>query len=151
MMRVEGVVYQIPDHYKNRGTKQPSPEAGEKEPRYGEHAEKQTDDLKNSQAQLEKQREAEKASRSLLERNRAAEKENSQQQKFEEAVQKMNERAEREQISLRFRLHDGSKRWMVQIFDVIEDEVVRVIPPEELLDLSAQIQKLTGVLLDERR
>ncbi len=150
-MRVEGLVYQVPDHYKNRGAKQPVPEAGEKEPRYGEHAEKQADDLKNSQMQLEKQREAEKESRSLQNRSLAVGKEESRQQKFEEVVQKMNERAEREQISLRFRLHDGSQRWMVQIFDVIEDEVVRVIPPEELLDLSAQIQKLTGILLDERR
>jgi len=40
---------------------------------------------------------------------------------------------------------------MVQVVDVQQDEIVREIPPEKVLNVVAQIQSLIGILLDERR
>ena len=54
-------------------------------------------------------------------------------------------------LYLRFHMHSESERWMVQVVDIREDEIVREIPPEKVLNVAAQIQGLLGVLLDERR
>ena len=72
-------------------------------------------------------------------------------EKVKKAIEEMNRQAEFNYVALRFQLHEESNRWMVKIIDVMEDEVLRVIPPEELLDLAGQINKLTGVLVDARR
>ncbi len=72
-------------------------------------------------------------------------------QEVEEAVRKLNDTAEAMHLSLRFLMHRDSERWMVQVVDIQQDEIVREIPPEQVLNVVAQIQSLIGVLLDERR
>ena len=72
-------------------------------------------------------------------------------EEVEEAVRKLNDTADAMQLSLRFQMHQGSDRWMVQVIDVRQDEIIREIPPENILNVVAQIQSLIGVLLDERR
>ncbi len=150
-MRVESTVYQVPERNTSQILKSPQREAVETGTGQEERAQKQTEELVTSQSLLEKQREEARESKELLGRDPAAEKEESRMEKFLKAVRDMNEAANRQHLSLRFRMHEDSERWMVQIVDIMEDEVIRVIPPEELLNLSAQLQKLTGVLLDTRR
>lgn len=150
-MRVDGVVYQVPERTTGQVIKSPQREAMEKGTGQEERAQKQTEELITSQNLLEKQREEALENKELLGRDLVAEKEESRMEKFLKAVRDMNEAANRQHLSLRFRMHEDSERWMVQIVDIMEDEVIRVIPPEELLNLSAQLQKLTGVLLDTRR
>jgi len=72
-------------------------------------------------------------------------------QELEGAVLKLNDTAEAMQLSLRFHMHSDSERWMVQVVDVRQDEIIREIPPEKVLNVVAQIQDLLGILLDERR
>jgi flagellar protein FlaG len=72
-------------------------------------------------------------------------------QELESAVLKLNDTAEAMQLSLRFHMHSDSDRWMVQVVDVRQDEIIREIPPEKVLNVVAQIQDLLGILLDERR
>jgi flagellar protein FlaG len=73
-------------------------------------------------------------------------------QELEGAVLKLNDTAEAMQLSLRFHMHSDSDRWMVQVVDVRQDEIIREIPPEKVLNVVAQIQSLIGILLlDERR
>ena len=72
-------------------------------------------------------------------------------EEVEEALRKLNDTADAMQLSLRFQMHQGSDRWMVQVIDVRQDEIIREIPPENILNVVAQIQSLIGVLLDERR
>ena len=84
--------------------------------------------------------------------NRAAvESEAGQMREVEEAIMKLNDTAEAMQLSLRFLMHEGSERWMVQVVDIQQDEIVREMPPENVLNVVAQIQSLIGVLLDEKR
>ncbi|NLI70043.1 MAG: flagellar protein FlaG [Firmicutes bacterium] len=73
------------------------------------------------------------------------------QAEMEKAIVKLNETAITFDIGLRFRKHESSGRWLVQVLNVTEDEIVREIPPEQVLNLVAQIQTLIGILLDERR
>ncbi len=81
----------------------------------------------------------------------AVESEAGQLREVEEAIMKLNDTAEALQLSLRFLMHEGSERWMVQVVDIQQDEIVREMPPEKVLNVVAQIQSLIGVLLDEKR
>ncbi len=51
---------------------------------------------------------------------------------------------------LRFRVHEETGRVMVQVIDRESGEVVDEIPPEELLDLAAELARVAGLILDKR-
>ena len=68
-----------------------------------------------------------------------------------EAVGQVNDTAEALDLGLRFRLHEETDRFIVQIVDRKANEVIKEIPPERLLNLVGQIQDMIGVLLDEKR
>ncbi len=72
-------------------------------------------------------------------------------EELEEGIKKLNDTARAFNLSLRFLLHQDSERWMVQVVDRKENEVIREIPPEQVLNVVAQIQNMIGILLDERR
>lgn len=55
-----------------------------------------------------------------------------------------------ETVRLSFTLHEGSDRMMVRVIDVETGEVVREIPPAEILDTVARIMEFVGLLLDRR-
>ncbi len=50
---------------------------------------------------------------------------------------------------LKFQLHRYSDRLFVQVIDVVQNEVVSEMPPEEFLDMVAKIQDMVGIILDE--
>ncbi len=68
-----------------------------------------------------------------------------------DAIEKMNKTARIFNKSLHFRLHEESKRWQVQVMNLETGEVIREIPPSEILDVVAKIQEIVGVFVDERR
>jgi len=73
-------------------------------------------------------------------------------EELEAAVDKMNQTAETHNISLQFRLHEESDRWMVEVWESnLEDELVQEIPPEKFLDMVASIQDMIGVMVDAHR
>lgn len=72
-------------------------------------------------------------------------------EELEQAVTQSNEAAEALNIGIRFKLHDSSERFMVQIVDRVSNEVIKEIPPERLLNLVGQIQEMIGLLQDEKR
>lgn len=49
-----------------------------------------------------------------------------------------------------FSIHEKTKQIMVKIIDVTNDEVIREIPPEKILDLVAAIWEISGILVDEK-
>ena len=49
-----------------------------------------------------------------------------------------------------FSIHEKTKQIMVKIIDVTNDEVIREIPPEKILDLVAAIWEISGIIVDER-
>jgi flagellar protein FlaG len=50
---------------------------------------------------------------------------------------------------LRFKVHDESQRIYVEVVNTKTNEVIKEIPPKELLDLASRIEKMVGLFVDE--
>ncbi len=50
-----------------------------------------------------------------------------------------------------FQVHEQAEQYIVQVWDVVEDELIREIPPEDVLDLAARLDEMIGIIFDERR
>jgi len=73
-------------------------------------------------------------------------------EELEDAVDKMNKTARTYDIALEFRVHEGTDRWMVEVWEKnVEDELVKEIPPQKFLDMVASIQQMIGVMVDAHR
>jgi flagellar protein FlaG len=72
-------------------------------------------------------------------------------ERLEQALKQANKATEAVNISLRFYVHERSDRVMVQVVDIQNNEVIKEIPPEKVLNLVGQIQEMIGLLLDEKR
>ena len=53
-------------------------------------------------------------------------------------------------VSLRFSVHDESGRTMIKVIEKSTGNLIRQIPPEEMLELVSRIDKVLGMLFDER-
>lgn len=72
-------------------------------------------------------------------------------QDLENALEQINRTSEAMNTSLRFKLHEKTDRVMVEVIDVKENEVLKEIPPEKVLNMVAQIQDMIGLMLDAKR
>lgn len=68
----------------------------------------------------------------------------------EKAVETINDAVEHVNRALRFSIHEDTQRVMVRVVNVFTDEVIKEIPPEEVLDTVARIREMIGLLIDER-
>ena len=73
------------------------------------------------------------------------------EEKLEEDIDRLNEIVRTYDRKLNFQLHRETDRYFVEVIDVVEDEVIREVPPEEILDLVARIDSMLGLIIDERR
>ena len=53
-------------------------------------------------------------------------------------------------IGLRFSLHETTGRTMVKVVDKETGNLIREIPPEELLDLVDKIDEMIGIIFDKK-
>lgn len=67
----------------------------------------------------------------------------------EEISEVMNKISEMVNTQLKFEVYEETNTVYVQIVDRETKEVVKQIPPEEMLELSAKIREMVGILLDE--
>lgn len=74
----------------------------------------------------------------------------SEHEEIEEQVEQLNGILRTFDRQLAFELHEETNRHIVRIIDVNTDDVLREIPPEEVLDLVARIEDLVGLLIDEK-
>jgi flagellar protein FlaG len=51
---------------------------------------------------------------------------------------------------VKFAMHEGAQRMMVEVIDDRTSEVIRTVPAKELLDLAAKFGELIGTLLDKK-
>ena len=70
--------------------------------------------------------------------------------KIQEAVAKMNEMLEINNNSSKFIYHEDLERYYVTVVDSQTEEVVKEIPPKKLLDAFYEMQKLFGMIVDEK-
>lgn len=73
-----------------------------------------------------------------------------EQGKLEEAITTLNEFLQINNYSSKFVLHEGLDEYYVQLVDPKTDEVIKEIPQKALLDSFYEMQKLAGVIVDER-
>ncbi len=53
-------------------------------------------------------------------------------------------------IGLKFAVHGGTGRIKVTVLDKETGEMIREVPPQEVLDLVAKIDEMMGILFDHR-
>lgn len=70
-------------------------------------------------------------------------------ERLQNEVDRLNETSDLYIIGLRFSIHEETERIVVQVYNRKDNEVIRQIPPERVLNLVAQIQQMIGLLLDE--
>lgn len=71
-------------------------------------------------------------------------------EELEQAVDTMNELLENTHKASKFILHDGLNKYYVRLVDTETEEVIKEIPPERLLDAFYEMQKLAGMIVDEK-
>lgn len=69
-------------------------------------------------------------------------------QAYQTAVNKMNEFMEHNNKNSKFIFHEGLGKYYVEVVDSKTDEVVKEIPPKELLDAYYEMQKMIGNIVD---
>ena len=67
---------------------------------------------------------------------------------IEELTRVLNESAKLFDISLRFRVEEDINRIIVTVFDKGNDEVIRQIPPEEVVQMAKRLTEMVGVLFN---
>lgn len=68
----------------------------------------------------------------------------------ESAVESINGAMEHISRGLRFSIHEDTQRVMVKVVDVATQEVIKEIPPEDVLNTAARIREMIGLLIDEQ-
>jgi flagellar protein FlaG len=66
-----------------------------------------------------------------------------------ESVKDVNEIVDKVKEGLSFQIHEDTEQMMVKVVDLNTDEVIKELPPEEMLDLQARIHEMVGILIDE--
>lgn len=69
-------------------------------------------------------------------------------QAYQTAVNKLNEFMEYSQKNSKFVFHKELDRYYVEVVDAKTQEVIKEIPPKELLDAYYEMQKLVGKMFD---
>ncbi|MEC1178869.1 flagellar protein FlaG [Metasolibacillus meyeri] len=70
--------------------------------------------------------------------------------KVQDVVEKMNKMLEVNHNSAKFKYHEGLDRYYVTVVNRDTDEVVKEIPPKKLLDAFYEMQKMFGMIVDEK-
>ena len=73
-----------------------------------------------------------------------------QKEKLENAIKKLNDTAKVFNRSLKFKMHEATRRTMVSVIDTDTDKVIREIPGEEALDMVAKMQEYLGLIFDKK-
>jgi flagellar protein FlaG len=72
-------------------------------------------------------------------------------QELTNALDRINKTVRIFNRSIQFTEHEASGRLWVKVVDTESQEIVREIPPEEILEIMARIEEMVGLLVDERR
>lgn len=69
-----------------------------------------------------------------------------QGEKVEEIVAELNEMAQQVERQLQFSVDEGSGSTVIRVIDSQTEQVIREIPPEEILTLRERLGEVQGVL-----
>ncbi len=80
----------------------------------------------------------------------AGEEQEISKEKLEMAVKTVNEYLQINHSASKFIFHEGLEQYFVQVVDTKTEEIVKEIPPKKLLDAFYEMQKLIGMIVDEK-
>ncbi|MFI2130089.1 flagellar protein FlaG [Lysinibacillus fusiformis] len=80
----------------------------------------------------------------------AGEEQEISKEKLQQAVDVVNDFLEINNSSSKFIYHEGLDRYYVTIVNRDTEEVVKEIPPKKLLDAFYEMQKMVGMIVDEK-
>ncbi|ABR47944.1 flagellar protein FlaG protein [Alkaliphilus metalliredigens QYMF] len=86
----------------------------------------------------------------VLKRKKEGEHLNIREEKLIEMIEQANKFLLKPPTELQFSVHEDTKRISIKIVNTENQEVLREIPPEKLLDMVAKMWELTGLLVDEK-
>lgn len=69
---------------------------------------------------------------------------------LEESIDKLNQVLMTVNPRFEFRVHEETNRLIVRVWDKDTEELIREIPPEQILDIVASIEEMVGILVDKR-
>jgi flagellar protein FlaG len=64
-------------------------------------------------------------------------------------VEQANRQLRARNVDLRFGIHEASGAFYVRVLDPKTNEVLKTVPPEQLLDFRARLADARGILFDE--
>lgn len=70
--------------------------------------------------------------------------------KVQDAVNTMNEMLDVNNSTSKFMFHEGLERYYVTVVNRDTEEIVKEIPPKKLLDAFYEMQKMLGMVVDEK-
>ncbi|QNO14471.1 flagellar protein FlaG [Alkalicella caledoniensis] len=69
---------------------------------------------------------------------------------LQKAVELINETVQMVDKKFEFEVHKGTNRTMVKVVDKETEEIIREIPPEEVLNLVEKMNELVGLMMDKK-
>lgn len=66
------------------------------------------------------------------------------------AVDTLNENTQQVMREIRFSMSENSGRIIIKVIDQVTHEVIREIPPEKLVDMVKHLDKVKGVLIEDK-
>ncbi len=69
---------------------------------------------------------------------------------LEKTLDELNDVLEVVTKDLRFELHQPTDNLMVHIINRESQEILKTMPPEEMLDIAARIRTMIGIIIDEK-
>ncbi|MGP4105573.1 flagellar protein FlaG [Virgibacillus sp. L01] len=70
--------------------------------------------------------------------------------KVRTVVEKLNEFTETLRTDLKFEYHEKLNEYYVTVVNPLTDEVIKEIPPKNMLDMYAAMAEFMGILVDEK-
>lgn len=67
-----------------------------------------------------------------------------------EAIEKANKEFITYDRRFEFSIHEKTNQIMVKVIDVNNDEVIRELPPEKILDMVAVMWEVAGIIIDKK-
>lgn len=77
-------------------------------------------------------------------------KDSASKEKLQEAVDSINEFLHTQHKTSKFVFHEGLDKYYVKLVDAETEETIKEIPPEKLLNAFYEMQKLAGMIVDEK-
>ena len=76
--------------------------------------------------------------------------ENTSEEKIVETIEELNKVIEKMDVSIQYEKHEATNRMMIRLVNKENNEVIKELPSEKILDMAASLCEQAGLFIDER-